>query len=510
MAMTEMSERAVSAFQLAFTILLLAALVFYGYRSIHWPVIWDPSIMHYVNFLMAHGMAPYRDIIDINLPGSYFMDGWAMSVFGSSDLGWRVYEFFLLAVLIGSMIVIAWPYDWFAGLCAGALFAYTHGTEGARSAGQREELMITLILVGYAFLFVALRKRLPVLLLLFGFSIGMATSLKPTAALLLVLLPAMVAYSLRGEGIRVRSLLGFSAVGFFAAMLLDVRFFWHYGVFHDFLVVSGRLTRYYASIGNDPWKTLFTTLVNTRYLPLLLIGAVFAYTNARRSKEQNLETNLLVAGVLFGAASYLAQRKNFEHHMYPYFAFLLLWVCIEVGKAWKNEGWRRIAGTAAFALIILPVLVKHTRLMLHIYPHEAQPAALQADLQRLGGPLGLQHDVLCIDMVSSCYSTLYHLQILPYSNLVADYMLFPPPGRAPVAFYRDQLWNQLQARKPRVIVVTSAWLGMPPSFDKVKQWPALVGYLQANYDMVSLTDAPYIGYRLYLRKPVVSPVVAEL
>ncbi|MGI4756712.1 MAG: hypothetical protein ACRYGF_07680 [Janthinobacterium lividum] len=505
MTTIQMSDRSVSAFRITFTLILCAALVFYGYHSIHWQVIWDPSIMHYINFLMAHGLAPYRDIIDINLPGSYFMDGWAMSIFGGSDLSWRIYEFCLLGVMIGAMIVIALPYDWFAGFSAGALFAYVHATEGARSAGQREELMTVLILLGYACLFQALRRRLPSLTLPFGVFLGLATSLKPTAALLVVLLPAMAIYSLRKEGLRARAFLGYTLAGFAAALLLDVQFFWRYHAFHDFLVASGRLVTYYANIGSAPLPVLLETLVNRRAFPLLIIGSMLTFVNLARSKRASLERNLLLVGVVFGAVSYLAQRKNFEHHLYTYFALMLLWACTEVAIAWKSSGWRRVLGTACFALIIFPVVAKHTYLMRDIPTLERPQELLTNDFNRLGGPQALQHEVLCFDVVQSCYSTLYHMQILPYSNLVADYMLFPPVGYAPVTYYREELWKQLQQRKPRVVVVTNFWLCSPPSFDKLKQWPAIVTFLDTNYDIVSAVETGGDAYRVYVRKAGIDP-----
>src|ERR1700739_1919744 len=129
-------QRGLGFIRVVFTLVLCAAVGFYVYKSIHWKLMGDPSIMHYVNFLMDQGLAPYRDIIDINLPGAYFMEGWAMHIFGGGDLGWRFYDFSVLAVLIASLIVISLPYDWFAGLFAGVIFLLIHGGEGPWNAGQ--------------------------------------------------------------------------------------------------------------------------------------------------------------------------------------------------------------------------------------------------------------------------------------------------------------------------------------------------------------------------------------
>ena len=33
-----------------------------------WPLVWDAQVFHYINFLIGKGLAPYRDIGDMNLP----------------------------------------------------------------------------------------------------------------------------------------------------------------------------------------------------------------------------------------------------------------------------------------------------------------------------------------------------------------------------------------------------------------------------------------------------------
>jgi hypothetical protein len=37
----------------------------------HWKQVNDPAQLSYVCFLMDHGMAPYRDLLEINMPGIY-------------------------------------------------------------------------------------------------------------------------------------------------------------------------------------------------------------------------------------------------------------------------------------------------------------------------------------------------------------------------------------------------------------------------------------------------------
>ena len=169
-----------------FRLLCAAALgffaLFFVLASRHWPLLDDGPIMHYVNFLMAHGLRPYSDITDNNLPGAYLTEGWAMRLFGGGDLAWRVYDIALLGVLTAAMTIIARPYDWFAGVLGGGLFLVVHAAEGPRYAGEREEVIAVALMVGYAALFEAVRRYKPPLALLFGLTAGLAASIKPTFA----------------------------------------------------------------------------------------------------------------------------------------------------------------------------------------------------------------------------------------------------------------------------------------------------------------------------------------
>ena len=130
-------EMAPRRFDALFRILIVVVCAVCGVWMValtwHWPLVWDAQVMHYANFMIRHGFAPYRDISDMNLPGSYVMEGAAMRIFGGGDLAWRFYDFSLLGMMTASMIVIALPYDWIAGLLAGVMFALIHASRGLRT-----------------------------------------------------------------------------------------------------------------------------------------------------------------------------------------------------------------------------------------------------------------------------------------------------------------------------------------------------------------------------------------
>jgi len=128
---TTLSDRLVYYFRVLCMVALLGGAVSFIVSTLHWPWTWDTQVMHYISFLLDHGKAPYKDIYDINMPGSYLTERWAIDLFGGGDVGWRLYEFSLLGTMTLAMIVIARPYDWLAGLFAGVLFTLLHGSDGA-------------------------------------------------------------------------------------------------------------------------------------------------------------------------------------------------------------------------------------------------------------------------------------------------------------------------------------------------------------------------------------------
>jgi hypothetical protein len=71
----------------------LAVLVAATWR---WPLVGDAPLFHYILLLGAHGMVPYRDIADLNLPGTYAVEWLVMHTLGPGPLAWRLWDFSLL------------------------------------------------------------------------------------------------------------------------------------------------------------------------------------------------------------------------------------------------------------------------------------------------------------------------------------------------------------------------------------------------------------------------------
>jgi hypothetical protein len=468
-------------------------------RSYRWPLVWDAQMMHYANFLISKGFAPYRQIADMNTPGAYLIEGWAMHLFGGGDLAWRMYDFTLLGAICVSAIVIALPYDWIAGLFAGVMFALVHTSEGPTNSAQRDEAMTALLLVAYAFLFQSVRRQKPWMMILFGVCLGMAAAIKPTVAPLGFVLLAMLWWHLREQRIPAARYLWSGCAGGGIACAIIAAFFIHYQDASAFFAISRSVTPFYASLQHESFWVMCRHCLPKVAELMLPFAFVTALTN-RQWKSWERPAILVAMG--FGAVSYFAQGKGYPYHYYAFAAFTLLWIAIELMLAIRRKGSAKIIGVAGMLLgvVIMAPLYMHRLLLIHPVNQYAQ--TLEDDLTRLGGER-LQGQVQCLDMVDGCFSALYRLKLVQSTNSMGDMLYFSRTPSSVVNYYRDQLWNDFAANSPKVIVISNEWFGEDSSFDKINQWPQFAMWLNANYTLSISRTFPYEGnhgYRIYLRK----------
>jgi hypothetical protein len=477
---------------------LAGAFLYMAVHTIHWPLMQDAPVIHYVNFLTDQGFAPYRTIGDMNMPGAYMVERAGVFVFGPSDLGFRLYDLSLMAAMVLAMIAIARPYDWLAGLFAGVLFAMIHAADGPKGAGQRDEVMAVLTVVGLAFLFHSLRKSRPRWMALGGFFFGMAAAVKPTAAPLGFALLLMIAVVLHRRGNRSAPYLAYGILGAAVPVALFVGFLLHYQALDAFVYLSRTVTAYYAGVSR---MTLISLLRECMPRPMRIL-VPFALTLAVMNPDRaDWERWALALATVFGFLSYVVQGKGFYYQRYPLIALALLWFGIEFAAALRRRGWSRALGGIGLAIgtfVLVPLFAAQSRT---IFFSNIFTETLEADLQRIG-PDRLQRNVQCLDMVDGCMNALLHLGIVQQTGRTGDNLLFASdPSLAVVEHDRRQFWDSLAAHPPDVFVLSDEKFPDAASFDKLDRWPQFRQYLSDNYELRSEHRFDIgVAYRIYVRK----------
>lgn len=504
------SDIAATLTRAAIVVVLTFAVLYCGYKSLHWQMMIDSPIMHYVNFLIDHGRKPYADITDNNMPGAYYTEALAMRIFGTGDLAWRIYDYFLLTVLTATLIYVAKPYDWLAGFFAGGLFIAVHAAEGPKYLVEREQVLTVLLVLGYAALFAAVRKQWSWLMLLLGITGGLATSIKPTFLPLPLALMLLATIVLRRRQITALPYILWAFAGLVAVAALDLGYLLHYGVLQSFWFVLHTVSPTYTLLQRyNFWKLLILSL--PQYIPLLVLLSIAAAL-AYRHKTWSWEKLAILLGAAFGLLSFMVQGKPFLHHRYTLLVMLFLLIGFELLDALRQSGWPRAIAMIAFAYALLWIVPMSLREVIHInrqIPQGQVPfvLSLESDLQHLGGADTLQDKVQCFDLVYGCLNALNRMKIVENTSYTGDLLIFAEHDSPAAEYYRNKYWALEQQDPASVIVMSNEWFQRKNSFDKVALWPPFQAFLARNYQLVIQRTLDHQGddprnpdaYRIYIR-----------
>jgi hypothetical protein len=512
--------------RLAIAASLLVSTLLFVVWSIHWPLVGDASLIHYIGFVIAHGRAPYRDLGDMNMPGSYLIEMAVMKTFGGGALAWRIFDFSLLAIAAGAYSVVTRRGGGFAAIFPACLFALIHGRDGLAQGGQRDLTMAVLLVAATAVLFLAVERRAWWGVVAFGLIAGVAFTIKPTALPLSLSQLAIAMWVMR----RPRPMsqkrdmghpvlhpvwtLFWAAVGMVAGPLLALAFLIQQGSLRAFWIGLHTIVPFYESLGHRPLGYLLQHSVS----PLMALVILWFAVLALARPQLDWRRGMLLCGVAFGLVSYLVQARGWPYYRYPLLAFLLPLMALDFTSAMSLfEG--RLFRTRVAAVLALAALCAggfwlgpQSAVIVHRIRWRQTDliSSLEENLNRLGGP-ALSGHVQCIDWFSGCGTTLYKMHLLPATGVLADFLLFGPASEPAVQQSRAQ-FNEAFTHPPRVIIVTSYLQPSGPDrYKKLALWPELQTFLTSRYRLDTdwtpirterwwSRDEFPAGYRLYVLK----------
>lgn len=475
--------------------LTLSALLYFLW-SWRWPLVGDASLIHYIAFLIERGWAPYRDLGDMNMPGSYLIELAAMRLFGPGPLAWRLFDFTLLAAATAAFFSILGRRNWLAPLFASSLFLLIHGRDGLAQGGQRDLTMAVLLLAATAFLLAAIRSahNQSAYAAAFGLLSGIALTIKPTILALSLAQLALAIYTQRKLNRPWRTNALSAILAATIAPTIALVFLLREHALGAFLDGFHGIVPYYASLGH---RTLGYILLHS-LSPILSLVILWIAILALRRPPLDPTRGVLILGVLFGLINCIVQARALPYYRYPLLAFLLPLIAIDLTSAAQTglTGTLRTKSAAVLALAALAVgalfLAPQSAILIHRYRWYQTDfnTALERDLTTLGGP-ALSRRIQCIDSVSGCNTVLYDLRLEPATGVLSDFLLFgnttdaqPPESIPIVRDTRAQFTRALDAHLPQVIVVTShLHLSGPDHYAKLDRWPAFAAWLAANYTL---------------------------
>ena len=465
--------------------LTVSALLFF-LCSWRWPLVGDSALIHYIGFLIQRHWAPYRQLGDMNMPGSYLIEIAAMHLFGMGALAWRLFDFTLLGIATAAFFLLtanlggpSFPASServgsLAALFASSLFILIHGRDGLSEGGQRDLTMAVCLLAATAFLFLAVRKRKLWPAAAFGLLSGIASTIKPTTLPLTLAQLALALYALnkiQGESVvpetvipsgarsaksgvpgelarwggksrdpRISLLVLLAALAYLAAPILALIFLVRERALAAFLAGFHGIIPYYASLGHRPLSFVLLHSIS----PLLPLVLLWLGILVLLRPQLDWERAALLAGVVFGLLNCVVQQRALPYYRYPLLVFLLPLMAIDFTRALRpgpnpsavapfatalssRAGSDRAAKyLAALALAFAAFfLAPQSAVLIHRYRWWETDfiSSLQQNLNALGGS-SLSGHIQCIDSISGCGNVLYRMRLSPSTGVLSDFLLF--------------------------------------------------------------------------------------
>ncbi|HEV2644957.1 MAG TPA: hypothetical protein VGU46_01190 [Acidobacteriaceae bacterium] len=483
--------------------------------SWHWPLMGDAGLIRYVVFLIHSGKSPYSQILDINLPGSYFIEAAAMKLFGGYAAGLRIYDSILCLVACSCMAALGGPSrrGRIAGLAAGFAFSLFHLQDGIAQAGQRDLAMCVIVLLAYVVL-----ARSPCLSRLasvasYELLIGATVTIKPTL-LPLAFLPLVVWL---GEGKKVSrpgiiKMFAIAAASLLVPVGAVLLWLCREGSLHFFVSMLQTIEIQHDETGRRTVAYLLAHVSSPIIVPLIAWICLLFLTRVPR----DLDEWLFSCGAFCGLLSYIGQSKGYPYQRYTFLAFVLLLIFREVSALpLRTQVKSGPAGIAVDALALIAVagiclcLAPHAVMQVLRYDHvDAFQKTLAADLQLVGAQ---SSEVQCFDTWGGCLRTLYDLNLVQATGYLYDCYFYTSPGWRRDA-YRNGFLSSFDSSAPRILILTDQFcFNGQRNFDRVREWPELQSRIDRDYFLAKEWDSPReyrvwarserpIAYRVYVRR----------
>ena len=496
--------------------LLALALVY----SLRWRLGFDTANMMYLGWLVErHGLAPYRDFVVQNMPGTYLFSAIIGRLFGYSDIGLRLADQTFMLILLISMFAALRPLGARVGWAAAIVFGLLYLRGGIYMALQREFLL--LIPIGLALVMASIRHpaastRFYLALAAIGLLFGLAATIKPHAILGLPVVVGWYAWMHLSPGVQTHERFMFmlkagvaAMVGTSLSLLAIAGYLWRSGGWPYFLDIAvnywslyNRLDRVHQTIEgvNYPlyvWTNWLELGGHHMWFITACIGVVASLRDQTLERNQRLFIQMLVALAIVYSIYPIPAGKFWSYHWLPMLFFLVLLTALSF-RFLEHPGRLHL-----FALLIVGAAIVAA----------ARPAP---ELHLFGGPptgrkfqrtdqiaaflrerVGPDDRVQTLDWTGGANYAALIAQTIPATSFVEDFYFYHHISHPTIQRFRQRFVDEFEATRPRFVIQITAddkpWVSGP---DTTRAFPELDDYLAREYRPIVFGD----GYIIYERR----------
>lgn len=462
----------------AFFDLPLAVIVgFLIWRSLDWPLVGDATIFHFIARQMQMGAVPYRDIVDVNMPLTYYLDLAVVTIGGTGDLAWRVFDLTAAAVAAVLILMLLWPAGPAAGLLAVLVVLATHLLLGPYMAGQRDFVMSIVALAAAVASATAAEaeQRRGLHLLLAGAAAMTAAAIKPTGVMLL-LLPALA------TRLRWRDAAWIAAGAAIVAGLV-VGTLATAGSLGAFVTMTRTLLPLYGSLDVHSVPEVLASVYWIAPVAGLAVAALLNLGGAMPPRVR-----VMVGLTVFGVLHLLIQRKGWVYHLYPLAIGLACWGAWSLVALPMRRASVCLLITAATLVWVLP----RSEIRRDMYPELRAATAMQRALESHLSP-GAR--VQMFDSDSGAFLAMTRAGMRQATPYIQWFSLVLAGDSA-----RRDFLASLQANPPAAVLLTSDQWPRPSGFEAADDWPEFNAILTSRYELQQTGRDERIAWRFYLRR----------
>ncbi|MGB3514566.1 MAG: hypothetical protein WBA93_36225 [Microcoleaceae cyanobacterium] len=316
--------------------------------SFSWRVRGDSVYLHYTAYLInEHGFLPYRDIFEINMPGTYLFHMAVGKMFGYSDYALRMANIAWLTATFVVTWLIMKPFGRITAFASCLLFGILYLGFGPSMSLQRE--FIAILPIATALLLTIRRKpnhSVNLINFLIGVLFAFVALIKPP---LIVGFPAIIIYNCIDDTNDFKSIkklikpliVGglFALAGFLLTLIIPFLWLWRIGTLQTFWDISSSYTPLYAQMSGDlQFRDTFSHVQHIlsrfqefKHFGILFIASIFGvYFVFKRSTSvdtKKLSILLLVLSICYTIYA-SSGGKVWLNYFLPYMYFASLGTAI--------------------------------------------------------------------------------------------------------------------------------------------------------------------------------------
>jgi len=482
--------------------------------SWRWPLVVDTPLMCYIAQRIRQGAVPYRDLFDMNFPGTYLVYMLVESLPFGIEASCHLANTLLVAVSVAGICSCMRSCGQASRRSAAAFFVISFFSYGPSQILQRELILTPLQVTAVALLLSHYAVRPSVLkTICAGVFFGAALTIKPFAvfvpAAIGILVLGMAPAGDKNFGRPIRDALCMAG-GAAVPILLTVAWLFRINAWAGFKeIMFDYLLPIYSSTGRAVGESRVSAIA--RFLretiqayPFTIIacagaGALFVLWNRSRNPEY-VRSRILGAAFVGAAAHFVLQQKGFPYHLVPLAAFggmLVLW---SFDAALRSP----IAATrpAAWAIWVCLFGPPTVTLLSRLVSTNGGPAPaaqkrmvdeMVAELQPRLRP---SDTIQVLDTAQGAIYVLYRLEVAQPTRFIYDFPLLAHDSRIPyIQKLRHEALDQLKGNPPAYFLIMENGWGTTGEYQRVELFPELHAWLSAHYRIRKNGD----GYRILER-----------